>query len=193
MIRRERGTYLIGVVVAILTMVISAGQAGAQSSEPPGDMEAPDKTQPTWSQILPADDGDVGTGCGSSRFDCVLGGAAILDKETGLVWDRAPDEVKAKWGSTLLRCYNRSIAGRKGWHLPSIEEMTSLLDTTQSEPALPTAHPFTLNQPEPGFYWTKTSVAINREWAWSVFFDPGEVIPTDKEFSGYFWCVRGGS
>ena len=201
--RTKRGTYLIGVVVAILTMVISVGQSGAQSSDPPGDVdvtsdtipttETRDTAKPTWSEILPADDGNIDTACDSSRFDCVMEGAAVLDKETGLVWDRAPAGKRISWGSALQRCYNRSVAGRKGWRLPNIEELTSLLDTTQNDPALPTPHPFTLTEPEPGFYWTKTSVTINRDWAWSIFLGLGEVIPTDKEINGYSWCVRGES
>ena len=35
-----------------------------------------------WSQILPA----------ATRFQLVMGGAAVLDRETGLVWEQSPEQ-----------------------------------------------------------------------------------------------------
>ena len=44
-------------------------------------LEKLEQIPPVWSQILPA----------SERFELVLDGKAVLDKETGLVWERTPE------------------------------------------------------------------------------------------------------
>jgi len=70
---------------------------------------------------------------GATRFQLVLDGAAVLDKETGLVWEKSPDTeslARKPWKSTTETtadeyCYKREIAGRKGWRLPTVEELAS--------------------------------------------------------------------
>ena len=80
---------------------------------------------------------------GAGRFKVLpaFGGAAVLDKETGRVWEQSPDSDndpgdKKTWFDALSHCYQRLVGGRKGWRLPTIEELASLVDTSQL-PLLP--------------------------------------------------------
>ena len=142
-----------------------------------------DLIPPAWSQILPAAD----------RFQLVMGGAAVLDKETGLVWEQSPDTDIPDWFTALFHCYQRLVGGRKGWRPPTIEELASLVDTSNSSPALPTGHPFTLTSAqENGFYWSATTDALSTSVAWGVRLDNGVVNVFGKTSTRHVWCVRGG-
>jgi len=143
-------------------------------------MKPLDKVQPTWSQKLPAD----------KRFLLVLDGEAVLDRETGLVWEKSPDTTTRSWGSAVLYCYNKEVGGRKGWRLPTIEELASLADTTQSNPALPSGHPF-VNVPS-DYYWSSTEYAGSPGTAWFMYMSNGNVSASAKSDSYFVWPVRGG-
>ena len=79
-----------------------------------------------WDEALPAD--DTGDPCNSSRFTCVLGGQAVRDNETGLVWERSPDPGLRTWSQSISHCLTREVADRFGWYLPQAEQLASLLD-----------------------------------------------------------------
>ena len=122
-----------------------------------------------------------------------FGGAAVLDRETGLLWERSPDTGTRSWFSALSHCYAREVGGRKGWRLPTIEELASLVDTSQASPSLPLGHPFTLTAAqEDGAYWSATTTANGASIAWGVNFGVGVVINVDKSLLNFVWCVRGG-
>jgi hypothetical protein len=118
----------------------------------------------------------------------------VLDKETGLVWARDANsaaETKA-WGDAILYCrHSVTLGNRKGWRLPTIEELTSLLDPSMSGPALPSGHPFVNVQPE--LYWSNTSGESDSTTAWSCQMDGGQVIYFFKTDSQRVWPVRGGN
>jgi len=144
-------------------------------------MKPLDKVQPTWSQKLPAE----------KRFVLVLDGAAVLDRETGLVWERSPDTTERTWNDAIVDCYNKGVGGRKGWRLPTVAELESLIDTTQSNLIkLPSGHPF-LNV-QSGYYWSSTEYAGNPDSAWTVKMLNGYVYTNGKIGSYYVWPVRGG-
>jgi len=93
---------------------------------------------------------------------------AVLDRETGLVWERSPsvDLVNAISNS----CGFRVVGNRQGWRLPTTAELRSLVDPTQTNPALPPGHPFTnlFFSDFPDLYWTSTpDRAICKWWAFS--------------------------
>ena len=77
------------------------------------------------------------------------------------------------------------------WRLPTIEELSSLVDNSNSEPSLPSDHPF--NNIQSGRYWTTTTVAWLTTQAWYVDFTNGSAGSEDKDPTTYcHWCVRGG-
>ena len=166
-------------VCGILAYALIATGGGLEPSAPPGPtMKTLDEVQPTWSQKLDA----------SERFELVLDGEAVLDKETGLVWERSPDTTTRTWTHAIGYCYNKTVGGRKGWRLPTIEELTSLVDSSQSNPALPNGHPF--SNVLSGYY--RSSTSYSSSGAWSVRFASGSVQGNDKSSLLYVWCVRGG-
>jgi len=38
----------------------------------------------------------------------------VLDKETCLAWERAPDTGAKNWDAATVYCYAKAVAGRKG-------------------------------------------------------------------------------
>ena len=136
---------------------------------------------PAWYQKLAASD----------RFQLVLDDAAVLDKETGLVWEKSPDTTTRTWVNAILYAYQKEVGGRKGWRLPTIEELASLVDTSVSgSPKLPSGHPFANVQSND--YWSSTTDVGSASNAWVVGFGYGRVIRLVKSGNYYVWCVRGG-
>ena len=176
--KMKRG--FLGFVLGLAVAAFIAGPAQAGSLEPSAAPGPTTQIPPAWNQILPAAD----------RFELVMGGAAVLDKETGLVWEQSPDTSTRIWTSAISHCYQRQVGGRKGWRLPTIEELASLVDTTQINPALPSGHPF-VNVQLPN-YWSAATFADGSTFAWVVAFGFGSVNLNNKTGINYVWCVRGG-
>ena len=135
---------------------------------------------PPWHQILPA----------AERFQLVMNNEAVLDRETGLVWDKSPDTGTYSWFAACANCYQREVGGRMGWRLPTIEELSSLVDPSTLNPALPTGHLFIGVQSHS--YWSST---ISPGLSSSAFFRDlygGNMDVGDKGVNRYWWCVRGG-
>ena len=145
---------------------------------------------PSWHQDLSASGG-----CASERFSCVLNDLAVLDNETGLVWDKVPDGPSA-WANASDSCYTATIAGRGGWRLPTIEELRSLVDpTAPAPPKIPVGHPFSeadIIDSSIDFYWTQTTSNVNTANAYAVTFFSGNATTKAKTEQHYRWCVRGG-
>lgn len=146
------------------------------------------------SQILPANDGDS-DGCNSSRFDCVMGGAAVLDKKTGLTWAKNANIAAGTktWLEAMRYPQNLVIGHRKGWRLPTVEELSSLLDRHRSNPALPDGHPFENVKSAFFFYWSSTTYEGDSSRAWVVGMNIGKVTDHLKVFDSCVWPVLGGN
>jgi hypothetical protein len=144
--------------------------------------------EPAWDQKLQCD-----TAATCPRFIVLSNwnNEAVLDRETGLVWEQSPDGFERRWQQALdAHCVNRVVGGRKGWHLPLREQLASLVDNIGNFPALPTGHPF--SNISGGHYWSATTSADEPDRAYGVFFNGGGVNTRLKTQASLAWCVRGG-
>ncbi len=161
------------------------------------DIEAKIDNQPTdfrgvaqnWDKRLDSTNGEA-NGCNSDRFTCLFGDTVVRDNETGLVWDRDPATGTRGWTNAISHCAQREVGGRKGWQLPLREQLASLVDTSNSDPELPTDHPF--RDVQSVRYWSASSLALSPILAWIVNFGNGSVFTGNKGNFHRAWCVRGG-
>jgi hypothetical protein len=197
--KRKRSVMAYVVIVAFIAaagLFTSAVLAG--NLEPPtsavdsaGNPVSTVQVPHTWSQTLPA----------AERFELVMGGAAVLDKETGLVWEQRPDSTTHRWKEAIVYCYNKVVGDRKGWRIPTIEELASLVDMDGDGDGLtlPRGHPFIIENPFPNsFYMSCTTWASDTDSFLGVRFvygddpRPGSVSSGKKGDKAPVWCVRGG-
>jgi len=115
---------------------------------------------------------------------------AVFDAETGLVWERSPDATRRLWSIAQSFCNDKVVGNRKGWRLPTTQELASLVDPTRANPVLPAGHPFI--DVQSNVYWSATTGASNAAQAWSLNFINGFVGTLVKSFPVFAWCVRGG-
>ena len=117
---------------------------------------------------------------------------AVLDHETQLVWQRTPGASVRFWGSAISACFGDRTGGRGGWRLPTMPELTSLIDPTQANPPLPVGHPFDLSNLT-GDVWSTNTVpgsdTANTQDVLNDGFLGGAVKVAEQRQS---WCVRGG-
>ncbi len=172
------GFFAVIAVLLILPVMVIAGSL-EPSAAPAPTMKTLDQIPPTWSEKIT-----------TGRFVDALGGVAVLDRETGLVWEKSTSTSIYIWTDAMVYCTNLDKGGRKGWHLPTVEQLASLLDTDSLNPtALPDVHPFTNVY---NIYWTSTADANLNSEAWYVSFYFGSLSSQNKYASYYVRCVRGG-
>jgi hypothetical protein len=124
---------LLKLTLGLLTLGTLAALSGPAQAQTTGN--GPYYATPSWDQTLPV----------STRFITLsnFSSQAVLDRETGLVWEQSPDATPRNLRQAASACHNKVIGRRKGWRLPTIAELTSLVDPSQVDPALPVGHPFT--------------------------------------------------
>jgi hypothetical protein len=125
---------------------------------------------------------------------------AVLDQETGLVWEKTPEPSSGGWAFIDDECFAHFTGGRLGWRPPTLEEMLSLMDPLQNDMGkLPSGHPFDLGATRgvTRDFWTLSTAIVqpaNNSFAYVANFEPGGSFFPDPKISAThrFWCVRGG-
>lgn len=179
--------------VALLLLVGPLVLAGdLNPTAPPG----PTTPEPhSWSEKLPV----------AERFQLIWGNAAVLDRETGLVWERSPAQTPA--GNLHYQaetCFGKALGGRYGFRVSTVDELFSLLDpAVTAAPHLPAGHPFLGNL-------SQLFLASGRDsWLWDrnngydppvrfaavnlIGTTPSVIYVLSYPSQSYVWCVRGPS
>lgn len=128
-------------------------------------------------------------------------GKAVLDRSTGLIWDRDPEGGNFNWYGAQRRCIFIGAGGTNtdmGWRLPKVEELFSLFQITGANPggatsALVPGHPFII--PAQKSFWAASTTPLESEATDNAYYatDGGNFSFTDKSSSFGVWCVRGGA
>jgi hypothetical protein len=169
---------LIGLLLAGFGCTEATAAEQGKSADVPGVTQSRDN-------VLPA----------AQRFVTLpaFGNEAVLDKQTGLIWEKSPQTTSAKWTLANRACLEKSIGGQKGWRLPSLEELASLVDSSIAPPslALPPSHPFVAIQS--AVYWSATRPGEDPKGAWGVHFGlGGGATFINWAHSVQAWCVHDG-
>ncbi len=106
----------------------------------------------------------------------------VSDTLTGLVWLKDAGCVTAQNWTSALTAASQLASGSCGltdgsttgqWRMPNIGELESLVDVSQSNPALTIAHPFTNIA---STYWSSTTYRGDTSEAWVIRFTDGRYI-----------------
>lgn len=129
----------------------------------------------------------TGIGWPLERFE-TTGDHLVQDGATGLIWTRncCPSDFPLSWQQALdfVEQLNKEARyGRSDWRIPNRRELRSLVDHDRKKPVLAKGHPF-LNA-FLGWYWTSTTAAIAKRYAWYVHLEGGRMFYGNKD--GYYW------
>jgi len=201
-VRNLMATHLVAAIAGLCQLTAQAAAPGGSTGT---GTDLRGVTQ-NWDKTLSAEPGGP-CPASSARFTCVMNNAAVRDNETGLVWGQ-PKGVHATdntWFYARRACAADTTGGRKGWRLPTVSELASLLDPLNAYSIkLPPGHPFEYQQAAYG-YWTSSldsyDELANNNWAnvWVVRFqyaaifegEAGTVTRMPRMYAGGTWCVRG--
>lgn len=112
----------------------------------------------------------------------------VLDRATGLVWQRASAPGTYTWAQAKLYCEGL-VLGAPGtvWRLPTVRELSTLVDARASRPTIDTtAFPGT----PASRFWTSTVYQAAASSAWSVVFSDGGVLHAGAGEAHSVRCVR---
>ena len=186
---RYRSFNAAGIVIMSALIILSARAANAQTVA-----NGPYYATPSWDQKFPC-----ATPATCTRFVVLANwnNDAVLDRETGLVWEKepnvSPSDKPQNWSGAIAGCVQKGTGGRRGWRLPTIEELSSLGDEVSN---LPPGHPFVNVRMETPtsrpLYWSATKYP--NLGSLSVAFVLG--FPSlggsqVTDLSNFYWCVRG--
>ena len=124
-----------------------------------------------------------------NSMNFVKKGDVVIDKDRKLMWQdnkSLNSQKQMNWQQARKYCKNLKLAGHKDWRLPTIQELSTIIDLDRYNPAI--AKEF--KNVKSDWYWTNTSCASNSNDAWGLYFKYGSDYHDYKNSSAYVRCVR---
>jgi hypothetical protein len=195
-IKMEKLTKTVMVIFSVAILFVPSVSIAGSLEPPAGSFDASgplptmktlDHIPPTWSLDMPANE----------RFVPALPnhGSAVLDRETGLVWQSAPFMTNNSQDFNYYDnlCRNGNWNNKSAWRLPTLNELRSLFIDYNTPPATPY---FSINPADHIAYWTITPDINDPDKVWYVDFSASgsgshnTALKTSTGIAGA-WCVRG--
>jgi hypothetical protein len=123
-----------------------------------------------------------------ARFE-ILDDEQVLDHELGLIWTRkdAADRTMT-FKDAETHCAKLELAAARGWRLPTVRELLSLVNYERHNPSIDTS---VFTDCKTGWYWTSTPWAESPSvYAWVVLFNNGNSYCLHRGSNGFVRAVR---
>jgi len=107
---------------------------------------------------------------------------SFIDVKHHLEWqDTADVEKEEKWAMSKSYCHSLKLLGYNDWHLPTIEELKTIIETVQTKK---------FNYGTSSAYWTSEDDKKDYINAWAIYMQTGHLFSNDKCDIINTRCVR---
>jgi hypothetical protein len=122
----------------------------------------------------------------------VVGADEVIDQFTGLTWQRGHSADAPSLGFEAASDYCQTLSlGGHSWRLPSLGELSSLVDDVPSGDVSPAidheAFPTTAPDAQ---YWSQSPYGTSSDQHWTLNFEDGFTAHRTNDTSGIARCVR---
>jgi hypothetical protein len=143
---------------------------------------------PDWAEWpMPNGPVDVAAGAPNTETYTDNGDGTVTDTVTRLMWQKAVAAGIFTQPQAVAFCPTLTLATHSDWRLPTIIELTSIVDLGQSSPSINVTF---FPTPPAAAFWSSSPVAGSPSLAWGVFFYYGDTLGDDMSLSYDVRCVR---
>jgi hypothetical protein len=122
----------------------------------------------------------------SGGTDAGTGNGTVYDTKTKLTWQQGVAPGTYTWAGAKAYCAALNLGGT-GWRLPTIKELQTIADDSQTNPSIDTtAFPST----PADWFWSSSPLAGSSSSAWNVSFLIGDTSYNIVSNTDYIRCVR---
>ena len=123
--------------------------------------------------------------------DYTKNGDIVIDSLSGVQWQDDISDHLMTWENAIPYCETLILGGHSDWRLPNINELQSIVDRSEINPAI--AAGFTNTSTNAYYaYWTSTTLETLKDYTWVIYFSSGYVNYTGKKYERNVRCIRNG-